>query len=121
MLGGAENLGRKAWEPICHHKVVMGMALSESAFEDSGYWDYALLMFYDEFAHTIVFSGLTALTGFGWAERAALLTSTALSPREAQTIENAGRSLGQAFIAMGRNLIILTLALALVLIQLSPL
>jgi hypothetical protein len=80
------------------------MLLREMVSEDSGYWDYALLMFYDEMMHSLVLSGLTALTDFGWAERAALIASGALNLKEGQNLENTVRGLAQAFLSFGRNL-----------------
>lgn len=62
-------------KPRSHQGVVLEMSLAEMVSEDSGYWDYALLMYYDEALHVAVLSGLTGLTNFGWAERAALLAS----------------------------------------------
>lgn len=48
-----------------HREVTLEMALSQGVSKDSGYWDYALLMFYDEVMHSVVLSGLTSLTNFG--------------------------------------------------------
>jgi hypothetical protein len=48
-----------------HQKENLTMLLGEMVSEDSGYWDYALLMFYDEMLNSVVLSGLTALTDFG--------------------------------------------------------
>lgn len=87
------------------------MALREMASEDSGYWDYALLMFYDEVLHAFMLSGVTALTDFGWAERAALLASGALELKETQSLENTIRSLGQTFLSFGRNLALICTAI----------
>jgi hypothetical protein len=41
------------------------MMISQATSEDSGFWDYGLLMFYDEFAHTFMVTGFTALSHFG--------------------------------------------------------
>jgi hypothetical protein len=52
-------------KPTTHQEVILEMALNQGVSKDSGYWDYALLMFYDEMMHTFILSGLTSLTNFG--------------------------------------------------------
>lgn len=100
-------------EPHSHQGVIFENSLAEMVSEDSGYWDYALLMYYDEVLHSTMLSGLAGLTNFGWAERAALLTSGALVSREAHNLANTSRSLSQTLASFGRNI-----ALALVVIGL---
>jgi len=87
-----------------HRGEVLNSFLAEAASEDSGHWDYALLLFYDEFLHTTMLSGLTNLSNFGWAERAALLASGPMEGAEAQGFENTSRSLGQILTSFGRNI-----------------
>lgn len=96
-----------------HQKAALEMAIAQNVFKDSGYWDYALLMFYDEMVHAYILSGVTSLTNFGWAERTAFLAAGALEVEGAQTIITSAKSVSHVFIAYGRNLALFTVAAAL--------
>ena len=93
------------------------MALQQLASEDSGYWDYALLMFYDEIVHSVIFSGLVSLTDFGWAERTAVLASGGLDINSTQTLLHMCKKVGGFFVMLGRNFILLCLLSALALLS----
>lgn len=96
-----------------HQEVILEMALSQGVSKDSGYWDYALLMFYDEMMHTFVLSGLTSLTNFGWAERTALIAAGALDIKNAPTLLNYVRGFSLFFVGFSRNFALLIIALGL--------
>ncbi len=96
-----------------HREVVLDMALSQGVSKDSGYWDYALLMFYDEAVHTIVLSGLTSLTNFGWAERTALIAAGALDVGNVPSLLNYVRGLSLLFVGFSRNLTLLVVMVGL--------
>jgi hypothetical protein len=53
-----------------HAIALRGLLLRQAWAEDSGYWDYALLLWYDELVHLVLFNGITAMTEFGWTEKA---------------------------------------------------
>ena len=89
------------------------MALAQGVSKDSGYWDYALLMFYDEMVHTFILSGLTSLTNFGWAERTALIAAGALDVKNAPTLLNYVRGFGSFFVGFSRNFALVVIALGL--------
>lgn len=93
-----------------HQKTLLCMTLSQGVSKDSGYWDYALLMFYDEVLHAVFLSGLTALTNFGWAERTAVLVAGALDVADAPTLLNSVRGVGLLFVSFGRNLTLVAVA-----------
>lgn len=103
-------------ELTSHQEILLEMAIDQNVFKDSGYWDYALLMFYDEMVHAYILSGMTSLTDFGWAERAAFLASGALDPEEAETAMDVARSVSQIFIAFSRNLALFAVAAALLVV-----
>lgn len=104
--------GRDQKSPT-HQEVILEMALNQGVSKDSGYWDYALLMFYDEMVHTFILSGLTSLTNFGWAERTALIAAGALDVKNAPTLLNYVRGFSLFFVGFSRNFALLIIALGL--------
>jgi hypothetical protein len=98
---------------LTHQEVILEMALSQGVSKDSGYWDYALLMFYDEMVHIFIFSGITSLTNFGWAERTALVAAGALDVKNAPTLLNYVRGFSSFFVGFSRNFALLTIGLGL--------
>lgn len=89
------------------------MTLSQGVSKDSGYWDYAMLMFYDEVLHAVFLSGLTALTNFGWVERTAVSVAGVLDVANAPTLLNSVRGVGLFFVSFGRNLSLVVVATSL--------
>lgn len=96
-----------------HREVVLEMALVQGVSKDSGYWDYALLMFYDEMVHTFILSGLTSLTNFGWAERTALISAGALDVGNAPSLLNYVRGFSSFFVGFSRNFALVVIAFGL--------
>lgn len=96
-----------------HKEVILEMALAQGVSKDSGYWDYAMLMFYDEMMHTIILSGLTSLTNFGWAERTALIAAGALDIRNTPSLLNYVRGFSLFFVGFSRNFALVVIALGL--------
>lgn len=70
-------------------------------------------MFYDEMVHTFIFSGITSLTNFGWAERTALVAAGALDVRNAPTFLNYVRGFSSFFVGFSRNFALFTITLGL--------
>ena len=52
--------------------------IQDLAFADSGFWDFALLSLYDHGVRKVILGGITALSEFGWTERALIGSSRAL-------------------------------------------
>ena len=74
-------------------------------------------MFYDEIVHSVVFSGLTSLSDFGWAERTAVLASGGLDVNATQTLVHICQNVGGFFVMLGRNFILACLLSALALMS----
>ena len=92
-----------------HQYTLREMLLQQAASEDSGHWDYALLLFYDEFARSVIFSGFTSVTDFGWSERAAVLSADFLNSPEPQTLLDVCQSVQHFFTSFGKNVLLLSL------------
>lgn len=94
-----------------HQEAIREMMLSQAFSEDSGYWDYGLLMFYDEFAHIFMVGGFTVLANFGWTERTAVLMGDVLSVWHTEKLYDICRNTFDTFTAFSQNFIIVASAL----------
>lgn len=76
----------------------------DQAFADSGFWDFALLRLYDHAMRRFVLGGITALSEFGWTERALLTSSRALDFAPSAAPLATLKNLGLVFGHLGQNL-----------------
>lgn len=87
-----------------HASALRGLLLRQAWAEDSGHWDYALLLWYDELLHTVLAGGLSAASEFGWTEKALFdVAYASVRTGEALFLPDHFRHLHMSFIAFGRN------------------
>ena len=98
-------------ELTSHQRALLEVCLTEGLSEDSGYWDYALLFFYDEIVLTYLIAGAGSLTNFGWSERASLAITGVTGTPEPRGVVSSIRSVGTSFLSFGRNLALVSLGL----------
>lgn len=87
------------------HRAVLRASLARDlAFADSGFWDFALLSAYDYGVRKVVLGGVTALSEFGWTERALIGSSKALDFAPSASPFGTLKNLAAVFWHLGLNL-----------------
>jgi hypothetical protein len=61
----APQLNERACGAVSHRAVLQARLTRDTAFADSGFWDFALLTLYDHGVRRAALGGVTALSEFG--------------------------------------------------------
>lgn len=97
------GLGERTRGARSHRAIMQATLMQDLAFADSGFWDFALLSLYDYGVRKVVLGGITAMSEFGWTERALIGSSRALDFTPSSTPFGTLKNLASVFWHLGLN------------------